>query len=174
MREVENAVQESHDYVSCQEQTSKCKDYWKSKEMSTKNIVTTSHLRISKQQRCCLRKHLNKLSKTMSHSRKHSDELLKWWKCQNQEYWVTTKEVIQESTQIGYQNNKLFKKALRWAIETTKMSKSRISSNNKRGHLRKHSDRLLKWQKTLSKDDNSEVNECLTNVLRYEDRMLSS
>jgi len=77
MREVENAVQESHDYVSCQEQTSKHKDYQKSKEMSTKDIMTTSCLRISKQQRCCLRKHLGKLSKTMSCSRKHSDELLK-------------------------------------------------------------------------------------------------
>ena len=86
MRKVENAVQESHDYVGCQEQTPKHKDYWKSKEMSTKDIVTTSRLRILKQQRCCLRKHLNKLSKTTSHSRKHSGELLKWWKCQNQEY----------------------------------------------------------------------------------------
>ena len=56
----------------------------------------------------------------------------------------------------------------------TKMSKLRILSNNKRGHLRKHSDRLLKQQKMLSKDDDSEVNECLTNVLRYEDKMLSS
>jgi hypothetical protein len=63
MRKVENAVQESHDYVSCQEQTSKHKDYQKSEEMSIKNIVTTSHLRILKQQRCCLRKHLNKLLK---------------------------------------------------------------------------------------------------------------
>jgi len=77
MRKVENAVQESHGYVSCQEQTSKHKDYQKSKEMSIKNIMMTSHLRISKQQRCCLRKHLNKLSKTMSCSRKHSGELLK-------------------------------------------------------------------------------------------------
>jgi len=160
--------------VGCQEQTSKHKDYQKSKEMSIKNIIMMSHSRISKQQRCCLRKHLNKLSKTMSCSRKHSDELLKWWKCQNQEYQVTTKEVVQESTQIGYQNNESFKKALRWAIEMTKMLKSRILSNNKRGHLRKHSDRLLKWQKTLLKDSDSEVNECLTNVLRYEDRMLSS
>ncbi len=42
----------------------------------------------------------------MSHSRKHSDELLKWWKCQNQEYWVTTKGVIWESTQVSYQNDK--------------------------------------------------------------------
>ncbi len=70
----------------------------------------------------------------MSYSRKHSDELLKQWKCQNQEYWVTTK----------------------------------------RGHLRKHSGRLLKWQKMLLKDSDNEVNEWLTNVLRYEDRMLSS
>jgi len=31
MRKVENAVQESHDYVSCQEQTSKCKGYQKKK-----------------------------------------------------------------------------------------------------------------------------------------------
>ncbi len=174
MRKVENAVQESHGYVSCQEQTSKHKGYWKSKEMSTKNIMMMSRLRISKQQRCCLRKHLSKLSKTMSHSRKHSDELLKWWKCQNWEYQVTTKGVIQESTQVGYQNNESFKKALRWAIETTKMSKLRISSNNKRSCLRKHSGRLLKWQKTLSKDGDSEVNEWLTNVLRYEGRMLSS
>ncbi len=130
--------------MSCQEQTPKHKGYQKSKEMSTKNIMTTSHSRILKQQRCCLRKHLNKLLKTMSHSRKHSDELLKWWKCQNQEYQVTTKEVIWESTQIGYQNNESFKKALRWAIETTKMSKPRILSNNKRGCSRKHSDRLSK------------------------------
>jgi len=156
--------------------------------MSIKNIVTMSCSRILKQQRCCLRKHLNKLSKTMSCSRKHLGELLKWWKCQNQEYQVTTKGVIWESTQIGYQNNELFKKALRWAIETTKMLKLRISSNNKRDHLRKHSDRLLKqwviqestqmsyWnnEKMLSKDSNSEVNEWLTNVLRYEDKMLSS
>ncbi len=160
--------------MSCQEQTSKHKDYWKSKEMSIKNIIMTSHLRILKQQRCCLRKHLSKLSKIMSHSRKHLSELLKWWKCQNQEYQVTTKGVIWESTQIGYQNNESFKKALRWAIEMTKMSKSRISSNNKRGHSRKHSGRLSKWQKMLSKDDNSEVNEWLTNGLRYEDKMLSS
>jgi len=104
MRKVENAVQESHDYVGCQEQTPKLKGYQKSKEMSIKNIMTMSHLRISKQQRCCLRKHLNKLSK----------------------------------------NNKSFKKALRWAIEMMKMSKLRILSNNKRGHLRKHSDRLSK------------------------------
>ena len=91
--------------------------------------------------------------------RKHSGELLKWWKCWNWGYWVTTKKggclrkhsgrllkqwVIQESTQMSYQNNESFKKALRWAIEMTKMSKSRISSNNKRGHLRKHSDRLSK------------------------------
>ncbi len=81
MREVENAVQESHDYVGCQEQTPKHKGYQKSKEMSIKNIMTTSHSRILKQQRCCLRKHLDKLSKTMSCSRKHSGELLKWWKC---------------------------------------------------------------------------------------------
>ena len=74
--------------------------------MSIKNIVMTSHLRISKQQRCCLRKHLNKLLK----------------------------------------NNESFKKALRWAIEMMKMSKLRILSNNKRGHLRKHSDRLSKQQ----------------------------
>jgi len=77
MRKVENAVQGSHSYVSCQEQTSKHKDYQKSKEMSIKNIMTTSCLRILKQQRCCLRKHLNKLLKTMSHLRKHSGELLK-------------------------------------------------------------------------------------------------
>jgi len=82
--------------VSCQEQTPKCKDYQKSEEMLTENIVMT-------------------------------------------------KEVVWESTQIGYQNNKSFKKALRWAIEMTKMSKLRILSNDKRGHLRKHSDRLLKW-----------------------------
>jgi len=63
MREVENAVQESHDYVSCQEQTPKHKNYQKSKEMSTENIMTMSHSRILKQQRCCLRKHLSKLSK---------------------------------------------------------------------------------------------------------------
>jgi len=63
MRKVENAVQRSHNYVSCQEQTSKHKGYQKSKEMLIKNIVMTSHLRILKQQRCCLRKHLNKLSK---------------------------------------------------------------------------------------------------------------
>ncbi len=44
----------------------------------------------------------------------------------------------------------------------------------KGGYLRKHSDRLLKWQNTLLKDDDSEVNEWLTNVLRYEDRILSS
>jgi len=94
MRKVENAVWESHDYVSCQEQTPKHKDYQKSKEMLTEDIVTTSCSRILKWQRCCLRKHLNKLLKTMSCSRKHSDELLKWWKCQNQEYWVTTKEVV--------------------------------------------------------------------------------
>ena len=63
MRKVVDAVQESHNYVSCQEQTSKHKDYQKSKEMSIKNIIITSHLRISKQQRCCLRKHLGKLLK---------------------------------------------------------------------------------------------------------------
>ncbi len=84
------------------------------------------------------------------------------------------KEVIQESTQVGYWNNELFKKALRWVIEMTKMSKLRILSNDKRGHSRKHSGRLLKWQKTLLKDSDSEVNEWLTNVLRYEDKMLSS
>ena len=78
MRKVENAVWESHDYVSCQEQTSKCKNYQKSEEMSIKNIVTMSHSRILKQQRCCLRKHLNKLSKQ----------------------WV-----IQESTQVSYWND---------------------------------------------------------------------
>jgi len=50
----------------------------KSKEMSIKNIMTTSHLRILKQQRCCLRKHLNKLSK---------------------------QQVIQESTQMSYWND---------------------------------------------------------------------
>ncbi len=72
--------------------------------MSIKNIMTMSCLRILKQQRCCLRKHLNKLLK----------------------------------------NNESFKKALRWAIEMMKMSKSRILSNNKRGHLRKHLNRLLK------------------------------
>jgi len=33
MRKVENAVQESHGYVGCQEQTPKHKDYQKSKEM---------------------------------------------------------------------------------------------------------------------------------------------
>jgi len=71
-------------------------------------------------------------------------------------------------------DNESFKKALRWAIEMTKMLKLRISSNNKRGHLRKHSDRLSKQWKTLSKDDDSEVNEWLTNVLRYEGEMLSS
>jgi len=49
MRKVENAVQESHGYVSCQEQTPKCKDYQKSKEMLIKNIVTTSCSRILKQ-----------------------------------------------------------------------------------------------------------------------------
>jgi hypothetical protein len=48
----------------------------------------------------------------------------------NQEYQVTTKGSF-ESTQIGYQNNESFKKALRWAIEMTKMSKLRILSNNK-------------------------------------------
>ncbi len=78
MRKVENAVWESHDYVSCQEQTSKHKDYQKSKEMLTENIVTMSCLRISKHQRCCLRKHLNKL--------------LKQW-------------VVQESTQVSYWND---------------------------------------------------------------------
>jgi len=97
MREVENAVWESHDYVSCQEQTSKHKGYWKSKEMSIKNIMMTSHSRILKQQR----------------------------------------EVIQESTQIGYQNNELFKEALRWAIEMMKMSKLRILSNDKKGLFEK-------------------------------------
>jgi len=104
MRKVENAVQESHDYVGCQEQTSKHKDYQKSEEMSTKNIIMMSCSRILKQQRCCLRKHLGKLLK----------------------------------------NNESFKKALRWAIEMMKMSKLRILNNNKRGHLRKHSDRLSK------------------------------
>jgi len=63
MRKVENAVQGSRGYVSCQEQTPKRKGYQKSKEMLIKNIVTTSCLRILKQQRCCLRKHLGKLSK---------------------------------------------------------------------------------------------------------------
>jgi len=43
------------------------------------------------------------------------------------------RRVVWESTQIGYQNNESFKKALRWAIETMKMSKLRISSNDKRG-----------------------------------------
>ncbi len=42
----------------------------------------------------------------MSHSRKHSGELLKQWKCWNQEYQVMTKGVVQESTQVGYQNDK--------------------------------------------------------------------
>ena len=42
----------------------------------------------------------------MSCLRKHSGELLKWWKCQNQEYQVMTKGVVQESTQVGYQNDK--------------------------------------------------------------------
>ncbi len=78
MREVENAVQESHDYVNCQEQTPKHKDYWKSEEMLIKDIVMMSHSRILKQQRCCLRKHLNKLSKQ----------------------WV-----IQGSTQVSYWND---------------------------------------------------------------------
>jgi len=64
--------------VSCQEQTLKHKDYQKSKEMLTENIITTSHLRILKQWRCCLKKHLNKL--------------LKQW-------------VIQESTQMSYWND---------------------------------------------------------------------
>jgi len=64
--------------VSCQEQTSKHKDYQKSEEMSIKNIVTMSCSRILKQQRCCLRKHLNKLSKQ----------------------WV-----VQESTQMSYWND---------------------------------------------------------------------
>jgi len=54
-------------------------------------------------------------------------------KCRNWEYQVTTKGVVWESTQIGYQNNESFKEALRWAIEMTKMSKPRILSNNKRG-----------------------------------------
>jgi len=48
MRKVENAVQESHDYVSCQEQTPKRKNYQKSEEMSIKNIVTMSCSRILK------------------------------------------------------------------------------------------------------------------------------
>jgi len=78
MRKVENAVQESHDYVSCQKQTPKHKNYQKSEEMSIKNIVMTSHSRILKQQRCCLKKHLSKL--------------LKQW-------------VIQESTQVSYWND---------------------------------------------------------------------
>ena len=41
----------------------------------------------------------------MSHLRKHSGELLKWWKCQNQEYQVTTKGFVWESTQVGYWND---------------------------------------------------------------------
>jgi hypothetical protein len=61
----------------------------------------------------------------MSCLRKHSDELLKWWKCQNQEYQVTTKGVVWESTQIGYQNNESFKEALRWAIEMMKNVKTK-------------------------------------------------
>ncbi len=80
--------------MSCQEQTSKHKDYWKSEEMSTKNIVTMSCLRISKQQRCCLRKHLNKLSKQQV---VQESTQVSYWndeKCWNQEYQVTTKGVI--------------------------------------------------------------------------------
>jgi len=63
MREVESAVQGSHDYVSCQGQTPKREGYQKSKEMSTEDIVMTSRLRISKRRRCCLRKHLDRLLK---------------------------------------------------------------------------------------------------------------
>jgi hypothetical protein len=53
MRKVENAVQESHDYVSCQEQTPKHKDYQKKQrdvnqeyhdDKSFKNIKTTKVL----------------------------------------------------------------------------------------------------------------------------------
>jgi len=42
----------------------------------------------------------------MSYLRKHSDELLKQWKCQNWEYQVIIKGVVQESTQVGYWNDK--------------------------------------------------------------------
>ena len=49
-----------------------------------------------------------------------------------------------------------------------KMLKLRILSNNKRGCLRKHSDRLLKWQKTLSKDGDRKVNKWLTRGIKTE------
>jgi len=94
--------------------------------MSTENIMTTSHWRILKQQRDVNQEyHDDKSFKNIEttkrgHSRKHSDRLSKQW-------------VVQESTQMSYWNNELFKEALRWAIEIMKMSKPRISSNNKRG-----------------------------------------
>jgi hypothetical protein len=53
-----------------------------------------------------------------------------------------------------------------------KMSKSRISSNDKR--VIWESTQIDYWNdKTLLKDSDSEVNEWLINVLRYEGKMLS-
>jgi len=65
--------------VGCQEQTPKCEGYQKSKEMSIKNIVMMSHSRISKQQRCCLRKHLGRLLKQQKNvvQEYHDDESFK-------------------------------------------------------------------------------------------------
>jgi len=94
MRKVENAVQGSHDYVSCQEQTSKHEDYQKSKEMLTENIMTTSHLRILKQQRdvdqeYCDNKSFKNIETTKrSCSRKHSGRLSK-----------TTKDAVKRQQQ---------------------------------------------------------------------------